>query len=248
MGIKLSTFTLKITKSTYDGFCVLDISKLLMYGFHYNFIKKNYKEKATLLFTDTDSFMYEIETPVLYAELFEQKPLFYFSGYPPYCPFYDPTNKKLIGKLKDETNFSPILEFFGLKPKRYSYIKEYKEGGRRAKGIKSNVVEHFLTHQSFLEQINAPSSSLIENRSIRLESHHLFSISIRKKGLCSFDDKRFLLPYGIRTLSHGHHSINDFEKIDTASDNDTPASDEAIVTRDTATSYDVSDCVPSLSD
>ena len=49
--------------------CVLDLSKLLMYDFHYNIIKKRHGNRAKLLFTDTDSLAYSIETPNVYADM-----------------------------------------------------------------------------------------------------------------------------------------------------------------------------------
>ena len=71
-----------------------------MYDFHYNYIKKN---DAELLFTDTDSLPYEIKSEDVYEEFFNQKHLLDFSYYPKDSKFFDPTNKKVIGKMKDES-------------------------------------------------------------------------------------------------------------------------------------------------
>ena len=56
-------------KPVYLGICILDLSKTLMYDFHYNYIKQKYEENAELLFTDTVSVMYEITTEDFYKNI-----------------------------------------------------------------------------------------------------------------------------------------------------------------------------------
>ena len=92
-----------------------------MYDFHYNFIKKHFD--AELLFTDTDSLAYEIKSENVYEEFFKHKDLFDFSNYPKDSKFFDETNKKVIGKMKDEFGGVIINEFVGLKSKMYSIKK-----------------------------------------------------------------------------------------------------------------------------
>src|SRR3990167_10520403 len=103
------------------GFAVLELSKLLMYQHHYDFFKARYGERASLLFTDTDSLMYHIETPDLYADFAAVKAELDTSNYDPAHPAYSNDNNKKIGLLKDETAGMPILEFVGLRAKMYSF-------------------------------------------------------------------------------------------------------------------------------
>ena len=102
----------------YVGFTALELSKWLMYDFHYNFVKKNFN--AELLFTDTDSLAYEIKSENAYEEFFKWKNLFDFSNY---SKFFDDSNKEVIGKMKDEFGGVIIDEFIGLKSKMYSIKK-----------------------------------------------------------------------------------------------------------------------------
>ena len=83
-------------KPTYIGFTVLDLSKWLMYDFHYKLIKKNFD--AELFFTDTDSLTYEIKSENIYEEFFKGKYLFDFSNYSKDSKFFNGTNKKLLVK------------------------------------------------------------------------------------------------------------------------------------------------------
>ena len=119
--------------------CILDLSKTLMYDFHYNYIEKKYGDRATLLFTDTDSLTYEIEAEDVYQDFWNDKDKFDNSDYPESSPYFYITNKKVIGIFKDEASGIPIVEFIGLKSKMYSYLKNDEKGSKTAKGIKKTL-------------------------------------------------------------------------------------------------------------
>ena len=71
ISIRMKKKELTFNKPVYLGMCILDLSKTLMYDFHYNHIKQKYGDKAKLLFTDTDSLMYEIQTEDFYKDISE---------------------------------------------------------------------------------------------------------------------------------------------------------------------------------
>ena len=116
-------------KPIYMGAVILETSKLQMYEFWYDHLKEKYNDKIQLIYTDTDSFVIEINTDYIYKDMFENKDLYDFSEYPTDHHNYSLTNKKLLGKLKDELNSKLITEFCALKPKIYSYkyIDNYKD-------------------------------------------------------------------------------------------------------------------------
>ena len=101
---------LTLSKPIYVGFTVLKLSKWLMYDFHYNFIKKMFD--AELLFIYKDSCTYEINSEDVYHEFFKYKHLSDFSEYQ--SKFFDPTKKKVIGKMKDVYKGKQVREFVGL--------------------------------------------------------------------------------------------------------------------------------------
>ena len=105
---------LVLNKPIHVGFSILDLSKYFMYEFHYGYIKNKFDAK--LLFTDTD---YEIKTKDVYEDFFKDffKDLFDFSYNPLDSKFFYPTNKKVVGKMKDEFKGEIISEFVGLRSK-----------------------------------------------------------------------------------------------------------------------------------
>ena len=88
--------TLTLNRLAYVGMCILDLSKMLMYDFHYNYLKKKYNNRARLLFTDTDSLTYEIEAEDVYKDFWNDKDMFDNSNYPESSPYYCNVNKKSL--------------------------------------------------------------------------------------------------------------------------------------------------------
>ena len=202
--------SLKLNKPSYVGMCILDLSKTLMYDFHYNYILKKYNpESIKLLFTDTDSLCYHLKTEDAYKDFFKDKELFDNSDYDPNSQFYFKENKKVIGKMKDECGGIPIIEFCGLRSKMYSYIKENSlKECCKAKGIKKNVVEKEIKHNNYIETLFNKSRNLYKMNIIRSEKHILNTYEVNKIGLSCYDDKRYILDDGITTLAYGNYNIN----------------------------------------
>ena len=125
---------LTLNKPIYVGFTVLELSKWLMYDFHYSFIKKS-------LFTDTDSLTYEIKSKDVYEEFFKHKHLFDFSNYLRDLRFFDPTIEKAIGKMNNVSEGKIIDEFVGLKSKMHSMKNIDVKESNIAKGV--NIATEF---------------------------------------------------------------------------------------------------------
>ena len=130
---------LMLNKPIYVGFTVLKLSKWMTYDFHYNFIKKNFKNE--LLFTDTDSLTSEIKSENVYEDFFKWKDLFDFSNSLKDSKFFDNTNKKVIGKMEDEYGGIIIDQCIGLKSKMYPIKKIDGSESSTAKGV--NIATEF---------------------------------------------------------------------------------------------------------
>ena len=199
--------TLKLNRPAYVGMCILDLSKTLMYDFHYNYIKSQYGDKARLLFTDTDSLTYEIEADDVYQDFWKDKHLFDNSDNPKSSPFFDDANKKVIGKFKDEAAGIPIVEFVGLRSKMYSYMKDNKQGSRTAKGIKKNVIKQQLRHDNYKDVLFNKKKMRHTMRLIKSEKHQIGSYVVDKISLSCFDDKRYIHKNGVTSYAYGHNRI-----------------------------------------
>ena len=183
---------LTLNRPAYVGMCILDLSKTLMYDFHYNYIKEKYGDRAKLLFTDTDSLTYEIEAEDIYQDYWNDKDKFDNSDYPKNSPYCNEINKKVIGKFKDEARGVPITEFVGLKSRMYSYIKSDEKCGKTAKGIKKNVIKNDIKHEDYKNELLNNEQLHHKMKTIRSQKHQLGSFEINKVSLSCFDDKPYI--------------------------------------------------------
>ena len=197
---------LTLDKPSYVSMCILDLSKALMYNFHYNRIKNKYGDRAKLLFTNTDSLMYEIETDNVYQDFWADRDRIDNSDYPENSPFYDKTNKKVIGRFKDEACGVPIVEFAGLPSKMYSYIKEKGQNNKTAKGIKKSVIKK-IKHEDYNRTLYNDRQMRHIMRIIQNIYHKLKSCKFNKVSLSCFDDKCYICKNGVTGFAYRHYKI-----------------------------------------
>ena len=214
VSVHMKKTSLTMNKPVYLGMCILDLSKIIMFDFHYNYIKPKYGNKAKLLFTDTDSFLYEIQTEDFYKDISgDVKDRFDTSNYPEGHPSGIPTgiNNKVLGKFKDEAAGKPINEFVGLRAKLYSYKMDEGKENKRCKGIKKAVVEKSISHEDYKNCLETGKEQLRKQNIIRSYEHVLYTEEVNKVALSSADDKRYLLNDSFDTLAWGHYKIKDMD-------------------------------------
>ena len=173
-----------------------------MYQFHYDYVLKAFSS-VKLLFTDTDSLVYEIKNGNVYDQCFKDKHLFDFSEYPESSVYYDSSNKKVLGKMKDELNGNKIVKFVGLKSKMYSLISFDGKEVNKAKGVNKN-----LRRDEYLDVLF--NKKVVRHKMKRIQSklHEIGTCEINKISLSCFDDKRHILDDGVNTLAYFHKDID----------------------------------------
>ena len=155
------------------------------------------KNDAELLFSDTDNFTYELKSEDVYEEFFKHMHLFDFNKYPKDSKFFDPTNKKVIDKMKDVSEGKIIDEFVGLKSKMHSMKNIDGKESNAAKGV--NIATEFneLKDTLFNKKVLRHKMKRIQGK-----KHKMGTYEIKKISLSYFDDKRFVLYYGTDTLAY----------------------------------------------
>ena len=212
VSVLMKKTSLTMDKPVYLGMCILDLSKIIMYDFHHNYIKQKYGNNAKLLFTDTDSLMYEIQTEDFYKDISgDVKDRFDTSNYPENHPSGIPTgiNNKVLGMMKDEAGGMNIVEFVGLRSKLYSFIMEYGGETKKCKGIKKQVVQSSITHEDYKTCFRTGKEQLRKQNIIRSRGHDMFTEEVNKVALSAADDKRYILSDGMHTLAWSHYKIKD---------------------------------------
>ena len=212
VSVHMKKTSLLMNKPIYLGMCILDLSKIIMYDFHYNYIKSKYADKAKLLFTDTDSLMYEIQTEDFYKDISgDVKDRFDTSDYPENHPSGIPTgeNKKVLGMMKDEVAGKIIKEFVGLRSKLYSFVMDDGGETKKCKGIKKQVVESSIRHEHYKTCLTTGKELLRKQNILRSYDHEVYTEEVNKVALSALDDKRHILSDGMDTLALGHYKIKD---------------------------------------
>lgn len=210
VGMEMKHPILKIDKPVYLGTVILELAKFYMYQFHYEVMKPHFGERIKLLYTDTDSLLYEVFTDDIFSDYLDlPENTFDFSNFPKSHSLFNDSNKRVPGCFKDETKGRIIKSFVGLKSKMYAILMDDTSLPeiKVAKGVKKAVINKDLTFDQY--QNCLVSNKVQENEYVNLRSvkHSVFTSCQSKISLSSFDDKRWILEDGIHSLPYGHYKI-----------------------------------------
>ena len=205
MGCEMGKVKVVMNKPVYLGQAILDLSKIIMYEFHYDYMIPKYGENIKLCYMDTDSYVYDIKTEDFYKDIAgDVEARFDTSGYKD-RPLPVGKNKKVIGLIKDELGGEIMKEFVSLRPKMYSYRAGNSEP-KKYKGIKKCVVKKTITFDDYKECLfkgrNVYKSQLL----FRSDKHEIKTLEVNKLALNSQDDKRISID-GIASYAMGHYKV-----------------------------------------
>ena len=211
VGVEKQKPKLKLDKPIFIGMSILDLSKQHMYRFYYDVMKPKYGDNIRMVYTDTDSFVFHTKTDDIYQDLKEINDEMDFSGYDKNHKCYDATNKKVLGKFKDEVGGKIMTGFIGLRPKCYAFKMhgdntEYK----KCKGTAKNTVKRKIKYDDYNQVLETNKVIHRSFNSIRSKNHKIYSINTTKVSLNSYENKRYWTT-SVDSLAYGHYKINDFK-------------------------------------
>ena len=215
MAVEMGKTHIKMTKPVYLGQAILDLSKMVMYEFHYDYMLPKYGEKVKLCYMDTDSFVYRIETFDFYKDVAgDVKERFDTSKYPEvkegdrdYRPLTVGLNMMKIGMMKDELCGKIMIEFIALRAKLYAYkmLDEKNPEEKKCKGVKKCVVEKALSFDDYKRCLEDGKNIYREQILFQNKKHNVYTSAINKIALNRDDDKRIIQPDLITTKARGHY-------------------------------------------
>ena len=190
-----------MNKPIYLGHAKLDISKIFMQEFWYDYIKPKYADKARLCYMDTDSFIIIIETENFYKDIAKDVEKWYdTSNYDEEDerPLLTGNNKKVIGILKDELGGKIMTEFIALRAKAYAYLIDgYKNDdynknkiNKKAKGTKKCAIKRILKFNDYKDALFKSKPILTRQQIFKSDHHKVYTEEVNKIALSSNDHKR----------------------------------------------------------
>ena len=200
VSVSMGESKVTLNKLIYLGQAILDLSKALMYNFHYGYVKPKYGDRARL----------RIQREDFYEDNAEDVPKWFDTSNYPNGPPIGGANKKVLGMMKDEAGGESISEFVGLRFKLYAYKMDDGQADKKCKGVKKAVVKNSITFENYKDCLSTGVTHRAKFNTLRSRRHEITTECITKVVLSANDDKRYVIPDDSEhgTLALGHYGTN----------------------------------------
>ena len=208
--IELKKIKVKMNKPIYLRQEILDISKTLMYGFWYDYLKPQYGNNVRLCYMDTDSFVIYIKTDDFFKYITNDvERRFDTSKYDEKNerPLPIGKNKKVIGLFKDELDGKILTEFCALRAKAYAYLMEDGSEYKKAKGTKKCIIKRELMFENYKDSLFNDKIILKSQQRFRSNHHRVYTEEVNKIAVSSNDDKRLQTFDKVTTYLYGTPAV-----------------------------------------
>ena len=203
--IEMKKTKVKMNKPIFLGLSILEISKILMYGFWYDCIKPKYDNKVKLCYVDTDSFIMNIKTNDFYEDIANDvENRFDTSNYEVNRPLPTGKNKKVIGLMKDELGGKIITEFVTLRSKTYSFLTDDGKEDKKVKATKKCIIKKMIRFNNYKKCLLNDEVILKSQQRFISKKHDVYTENINKIALSNNDDKRTVSSNKISSYPYGY--------------------------------------------
>ena len=203
--IEMKKTKVKMNKPIYLGLSILEISKILMYEFWYDYMEPKYNDNVRLCYMNTDSFIMNIKTNDFYKDISDDVDnRFDTSYYEIKRPLLMGKNKKVIGLMKDKLGGEIITEFVTLRPKTYSYLSDDSKEDKKAKGTKKCVIKKMIKFHDYKKCLLNDKVILKSQQRFISNKHDVYTENINKIALSNDDDKRIVSSNKISSYPYGY--------------------------------------------
>ena len=183
LAIEMKKLKVRMNKPIYLGMSILDISKIPMYEFWYNYLRPKYKENLQLCYMDTDSCIFDVKTKDWYKDISYDinKDLIDTSNIQTNIPIKKGANKKVLCMWKDEPSGFPMKEFIGLRPKSHAYLIVDGKIGKRATRVKKGVTKKDIKFNDYRDGLMNNDRIMRCQQTFKSERHLVSTIQTNKK-------------------------------------------------------------------
>ena len=195
----------KMNKPIYLGLSILEISKILMYEFWYDYMNPKYNDNVRLCYMDTDRFIMNIKTNDFYKDFSDDVDnRFDTSNYGVNRRLLIGKNKKVIGLMKDELGGEIITEFIALRPKTYSYLTDNDKIDKKTKGTKKCIIKKMIKFDDYKKCLLNDKVILKSQKRFISNKHDVYTENVNKIALSNDDDKRIISSDKITSYPYGY--------------------------------------------